>query len=141
MGLFSRHQSQAADSETAQGECARLAALPSADLAAAILPAFAPDSRHAASGPIKAAEYLVRSYPGGIRARCVRDLREPVGAAIQLLQGAGLVVEHARGGGAGAKLQITDMGRAAIQAGDTASLIRQRFVGAAAPAGADLLVE
>lgn len=125
MGLFGRPQSTSTDWETARADCARFAALPTAELAAAILPAFAPDGGQPASGPLMAAAYLVRSYPGSVRARCVRDLREPVGVAIELLQSSGLLAEHARGGGAAGKLRITEAGRAAVNAGDTASRILQ----------------
>jgi hypothetical protein len=123
MGLFSRSESKNGDAEAARADCARYAAMPTGELAAAILPAFAPDQGRPASGPLMAAEYLVRPYPGAIRARCVRDLRDPVAAAIEALQAAGLLAEHARGGGASGKLQITAAGRAAIDAGRPVSAI------------------
>jgi hypothetical protein len=122
---------------TARAECERFSALPVAELAAAILPAFGPDAKRPANGPIMAADWLVASYPRGVRAQCVHDLVVPVRAAIEALLHAGLLGQRMQNTGGG-RLFLTSAGETALARGNARQYLEEGMGGTArgdVPAG------
>ena len=101
--FFGNKADMVAQQAAVQTEYERLSALPVADLAAEILPAFG--GQRPANGPITAGAWLMGSFPRGqARATCVRDLQRPVLAAIQALEHAGLLEQDASTFGPKARL-------------------------------------
>jgi hypothetical protein len=73
MGLFGNKEEKAAKAAAAQAESERLIALPVADLAAEIMPAFGPDGIEAKSGhrqgPTEVTEWLFASTSAKVKYR------------------------------------------------------------------------
>ena len=112
--LFGKSEQRRAQETAAQAECERLSRLPAADLAAEILPAFRAGQKHPANGPLGASEWLMAEYPRGVAARCVQQLRQPVAAAIQALEHAGLLHQVLGGEGRRTRFAITSVGETAL---------------------------
>jgi hypothetical protein len=100
MGLFGNKEAKRADQAAAQAESERLAALPVADLAAEVMPAFGLGGIEAKSGhrqgAIEVTEWLFAST--STKARYRQPVLGPVIEALQLLDGAGLLGHRSFGG-------------------------------------------
>jgi hypothetical protein len=118
--LFGKSERKISQEAAAQAEFERRNALPVADLAAEILPAFGRDGKRPAHSALGASNWLMASYPGGTK--YLKDLQRPVREAIQALEHGGLLNERVRssGGGAGAQMivDITRLGETAFADGD-----------------------
>jgi hypothetical protein len=112
--LFRKSQEKEAEEAAAQAEFERLNGLPVPDLAAELLPAFSPDQKRSAHGPLIAANWLMASYPGGTK--YLKPLQEPVREAMQALEHAGLLIMVTQNAG-GAKMDITRLGETALAQG------------------------
>lgn len=119
--LFGKSEEKAAQEEAVGAEVGRLNALPVADLAMELIPAFGPDGARAGKeiNSLQASTWLMRSYPGG--GKYLRRLHTAVCEGLQLLERVGLVevLGGRRGSVAtGAHLRATRLGEQALAAGD-----------------------
>jgi hypothetical protein len=117
--LFGKSEEKIAQEAAAQAAFERLSALPVADLAAEILPAFGPDQTRTAHSLVGACVWLMDSQPRG--KRYLIDLKRPVQEALQALEHAGLLIGKVRSGGSGNAqtiMNITRMGETALAEGD-----------------------
>lgn len=100
MGLFGNKDEKRAKEAAAQAESERLMALPVADLAAEIMPAFGPDGINAGSGhrqgPMEVTEWLFASTSTKVRYR--QPTLGPVIEGLQMLDNAGLLAQRNFGG-------------------------------------------
>jgi hypothetical protein len=124
--LFGNKQEKAARHAAAEAEANRLAALPVADLAAELIPAFGADGpgrgrRHEVN-LLQLSNWLMRSFPGGTK--YLRDLERPTREAVQALEHAGLI-ERLGQHGVGQRFATTRLGEDAIADGSA----RQRLAG------------
>jgi hypothetical protein len=127
MGLFGNREEKRAKEAAAQIESERLAALPVADLAAEIMPAFGPDGIEIRSGHQRGAmqvtEWLFASTSDKVRYR--QPALGPTIEALQALENAGLLSRRDFGGtGTGASTyEATRAGEEALADGS----VRQRL--------------
>ena len=115
--LFGKREEKAAQKEAARAEIERLCALPVADLAVEIMPAFGPEgvrgADHRGVASFQIANWLVASYPG--RAGIWKQLVYPVSEAIQRLEHAELVERTTPGQpGSGDTVKLTRLGQTAL---------------------------
>jgi hypothetical protein len=116
MGLFGNKEEKRAQDAAAKVEADRLADLPVADLAAAILPAFGPDGPAKGGdkdiGALQVGMYLMRDFPRGNQ--FIKGLLEPLKEGIQALENAGLVKRTVQSIG-GSTVSATRLGLQAIE--------------------------
>ena len=118
MSLFGHSEEKAAKRDAAQAEADRLCALAPSELAAALLPAFAPgaDGQQARLDELQLAMWAMASFKGTTKQTI--QLRAPIREALQRLEHAELLVRSiARGGG---WLTLTELGTTAIAEGSVA---------------------
>ena len=117
--LFRKSKRGLAQESAARMEFERLNALPVADLAAEVMPAFDPAARRPAHSIVGACLWLMGSCPHGTA--YLIYLKRPVLEAIQALEHAGLLISRVRSGGAGTTTQsivtITRLGETALAEG------------------------
>jgi hypothetical protein len=117
MGLFGNRAEKAQKAAAAQAETDRLLALPLADLAAEIMPAFGPGGIDAGSGhsqgAIEVTTWLLSSFSGSVKYR--QPILGPVIEGLQVLDNAGLVERRAFGGGS--TYHATRLGEASLADG------------------------
>jgi hypothetical protein len=117
MGLFRKSEERVAQDAAAEEEFDRLCALPPADLAAAVMPAFAPDGPgHGKTvNVLQIQSWLMSSFShaSGYSGK----LRDPVSEAVQALSNAGLAE---RTGPHGDLVKTTRLGEAALADGTVA---------------------
>jgi hypothetical protein len=126
MGLFGDRDVKRAHEAAAQAKSERLAALPAADLAVEILPAFGPDGIGARSGhrqgPIEVTEWLFADTSTKVKYR--QPILGPVIEALGLLEGAGLLARRNFGTGSGASTySATRLGEEALTNGSAAEFL------------------
>jgi hypothetical protein len=116
---FGNREAKAAQAEAAQAETDRLVALPVADLAAEIMPAFGPDGLQTRSGhrqgPMEITSWLLASFPGKVKYR--QPLLGPVIEGLQALEHAGLVERRSFGGGTASTYHASRLGQTALDEG------------------------
>lgn len=113
--LLATNEERRARQLAAEAEATRLSALPVADLAAELMPAFG------ARGPgrgarrevnlLQLSNWLMRSFPGG--AKYLRDLVRPTREAVHALESAGLI-ERLGQANIGQRFAATPLGETAI---------------------------
>ena len=115
--LFRKSEEKIAQEDAASAEAERLVALPPPDLAAEVLPAFAPENvkTHVHSS-LMACQWLMSSFPKGTRYP-LKELDPPVRAALQVLLNAGLLMERAQPNRP-PQMHITPLGETALVEGD-----------------------
>ncbi len=124
MGLFGDKDEKRAREAAAQAESERLAALPVAELAAAVMPAFGPDGIAAKGGhrqgPMEVTEWLFASTSTKVKYR--QPVLGPVIEALQLLDSAGLLGRRNFGGdhSSASTYQATRLGEEALTDGSVA---------------------
>src|ERR1700761_4447219 len=93
MGMFGNKEKKRAQDDVAKVEAERLAELPVADLAAAMLPAFGPDGPGKGGGKdigtLQVGIYLMRDFPRGNQV--IKVLLDPIKEATQALETAARV--------------------------------------------------
>jgi hypothetical protein len=115
--LFKRSDEKVAQDQAATAETERLVALPPADLAAEVLPAFAAENvKPHVHSSLMACQFLMSSFPKGTRMP-LRELDPPVRAALQQLLNAGLLMERAQPNRP-PQMYITPLGETALSEGD-----------------------
>jgi hypothetical protein len=123
MSLFGNRKEKAAKEGAAAEESERLVALPVADLAAEIMPAFGPDGLQAKTGhrqgPMEVTSWLLASFSTSVKYR--QPILGPVIEGLQALDNAGLV-EHRTFGG-GSTYNATRLGETALAEGS----VRERL--------------
>jgi hypothetical protein len=130
VGLFGNRDEKRAREAAAQAESERLAALPVAELAAAVMPAFGAEGIAAGSGhrqgPIEVTEWLFDSTSTKVKYR--QPVLGPVIEALQLLDGAGLVGRRSFGGAnsSASTYHATRLGEAALADGSVAQHLTAR---------------
>jgi hypothetical protein len=116
--VFGNKEKKAAEEAAAQVEFERLTALPVAELAAELMPAFGPDGAKPSSGSevntLQIIYWLVRNTPR--MTGYTRQLMDPVRAGLELLETSGLVLQRGRGG-AGVWVKATPLGQTALAEG------------------------
>jgi hypothetical protein len=116
--VFGNKEQKAAQDVAARGEADRLAGLSAADLAAEMMPAFAPDGPGRGNPPevnlIQLGAWLMRAYPRGTK--YLRDLERPLREAVQALENAGLVERRGQQT-VGSRLSATRLGEQALADG------------------------
>jgi hypothetical protein len=122
--LFGKSEAKDAAANAARTEVERLNALPVADLAAELMPAFGPDGPRSGKeiNSLQASSWLMRSYPTGSKQS--RDLHRAVCEGLELLEHSGLVeiLNSKRGSVAtGAHLRATRLGESALASDQVAS--------------------
>jgi hypothetical protein len=123
--LMTNTEEKAAQRAAANEEIERLCALPVAELAAEILPAWAPAKRSLSTRPAHdVAEWLMAPYP---RSPVAAELylAPAVEEAIQALEHAGLLIRRFLSGGA-STLDLTRLGWAALAQGDARRYLTER---------------
>jgi hypothetical protein len=124
MGLFGNRGEKAAQEAAAQAETERLLALPVADLAAEIMPAFGPDGIQAGSGhrqgPMEVTSWLLASFSKKVKYR--QPILGPTIEALQALDNAGLLERRSFGGGS--TYHATRLGETALADGSVAAHLR-----------------
>ncbi len=127
MGLFGNKEEKRAQDDAAKAEADRLAGLPVADLAAAILPAFGPDGPGKGGakdiGTLQVGIYLMRDFPRGNA--MIKSLLEPLKEGIQALENAGLVKRTVQSIG-GSTVSPTRLGLQAIEEGTAGKYLGDR---------------
>jgi hypothetical protein len=124
VGLFGDKGEKRAREAAAQVESERLAGLPVAELAAAVLPAFGPEGIGAKSGhqqgAIQVTEWLFASTSTKVKYR--QPVLGPVLEALQLLDNAGLVGRRSFGGSSSSAstYHATRLGEEALADGSVA---------------------
>jgi len=117
--LFRKSEEKAAREETGRVEFERLMALPVADLASELMPAFGPDGPHGRGpdGGINILQLLgwvsTTHFPSGVSYQ--RELMEPVREGVQALESAGLVLSTRRQ--QGTWMAVTRLGQTALAEG------------------------
>ncbi|MGA8747017.1 MAG: hypothetical protein WB507_14300 [Solirubrobacterales bacterium] len=118
MGLFGNKEEKRAEDAAAEAQADRLAALPVADLAAVILPAFGPEGPGKGGdkdiGALQVGIYLMRDFPRGNH--FIKVLLDPINEGIQTLENAGLVKRTVQSIG-GSSVSSTRLGLQAIEDG------------------------
>ncbi len=117
MGLFGNKEEKRAEDAAAKAEADRLLALPVAEVAAEILPAFGPEGPGKGDkeiGSLQVGMFLMRDFPRGNQ--FVKPLLDPIREGIQALENAGLVERKVRSIG-GSTVSSTRLGLEAIEKG------------------------
>jgi hypothetical protein len=118
--LFGNKDQKAAADAAAAAEVERLIALPVANLAADVMPAFTPGAIPGHGVHIEkigVSRWLLKSYPRGLKSKNVQRLLEPVTEALQALEHAGLVKLEVGGGGHQSLYSVTRLGETVIAEG------------------------
>jgi hypothetical protein len=119
MSLFGNRGEKAAREAAAQAESERLVALPVADLAVEIMPAFGPDGLQAGSGhrqgPMEVTSWLFSSLSASAKVR--QPVLGPVIEGLQALDNAGLVERRSFGSGSTNTYHATRLGETALAEG------------------------
>lgn len=127
MGLFGNKEEKRAEDAAAEAEADRLAALPVADLAAVILPAFGPDGPGRGGdkeiGALQVGMYLMRDFPRGNQ--FIKQLLEQLKEGIQALENAGLVKRTVQSIG-GSSVSATRLGLQAIKEDSARKYLSER---------------
>ena len=115
--LFGKSEEKKAEEAAAQAEVERINALPVAELARELMPAFGPDGARAGKeiNSLQASTWLLRSHPRG--GSHLRELHKAVCEGIECLERAGLVevLGGKRGSVAtGAHLRASRLGETAL---------------------------
>jgi hypothetical protein len=119
VSLFGNSEEKAAEQAAAKAEAERLVALPLAELAPEVLPAYGPDGAKPGDtiNILQVMSWMMRDYPGGTKQ--LKELQGPVREAIGALEHADLLVEVGRRG-AGSQLKLSRLGEQALAEGKVA---------------------
>jgi len=122
MGLFGNKEKRAAEEEAGRVEVERLSSLTTAELAAEVMPAFAPDGAKAkgrsGTAAMQVIQWLMAGYP---RHPSLHPLADCVPVALQRLAAAGLLRAASSGIGTGVQsYSLTPDGEAAMAEGSVA---------------------
>src|SRR5437763_7879496 len=122
MGLFGNKEKRAAQEEAGRVEVERLSSLTTAELAAEVMPAFAPDRAKAKGRSGTAARQVIQWLMAGYaRHPSLRPLADRVPVALQRLAAAGLLRAASSGIGTGVQsYSLTPDGEAAMAEGSVA---------------------
>jgi hypothetical protein len=122
VALFGNKEEKAAEDQAARAEVDRLLALPVAELAEEVMPAFGPEGARPGQevNILLVMNWLMRSYPRGTK--YLTELREPTWEAMQALENAGLVI-HMGATGPGGRLKATRAGEDALAEGNVAKYL------------------
>jgi hypothetical protein len=125
MGLFGNREQRGAEEAAGAAEVERLNALSTADLAAELMPAFAPGGAKAkgrsGTATMQVIQWLVADYP---RHPSLRPLADSVPVALQRLAAAGLLKTSSSGVGTGVQsYSLTPVGEEALADGSVAQRI------------------
>jgi hypothetical protein len=117
MGIFGDKQAKRAEEEAAKTEADRLVALPVADLATEILPAFGPAGPGKGDkeiGTLQIGMFLMDDFPQG--RQFIKQLVDPIHEGIQALENAGLIERRNHNIGT-STVKVTRAGLDAIESG------------------------
>lgn len=119
MSLFGNKEEKAAKKEAARAESDRLVALPVADLAVEIMPAFGPDGIQAGSGhrqgAVEVAKWLLSDFDGSVKYS--QPVLGPSIEGLKALERAGLLESRNFGSGNAATYHATRLGETALAEG------------------------
>lgn len=123
--MFGNREKNVAEEQAAKAEADPLLAAPVAELAAAIMPAFGPAGQTTHRNGLNILQLsasLMSSYPRG--AKYLRELLDPTGEGVQMLEHAGLVQQRILGTGGGC-WRVTRLGEAALAEGSVERYLAQ----------------
>lgn len=125
MWPFGDSDEKVSKNAAAQQETDRLVALPPADLAAEVMPAFGPEGMEVKSGhqagAMQVTSWLLEDFSGKVKYR--QPVLGPTIEALGLLESAGLVTGHNFGSGNAQSYKATRQGLSALADGSVSKVL------------------